>query len=218
MPVALRRQPRPGWAFPRDGWGRLAQTWGTLPAIRLEEALIDVGQGLEVEGWVELLSDAVRSRVVSLAEVERRVRARPRVRGRTMLLDVLSDFQGIESNLEWAYLRGVEQRHGLPSATRQVVAIAGSRSDVRYEGFGLIVELDGKLHLGQEFRDMNRDNAHVVRGDRTLRYGSPNVRGTPCLVAWQVAGVLRRQGWDGVPVRCSHCPAQADLDAVAGFT
>lgn len=217
VPLAVRRDPRPGWVFPRDGWGRLDHTRGTLPVIRTDEALIDVGQHLDVEAWIELLAAAARAETVSLVEVERRIRLRPRVAQRHVLLDVLADFRGIESNLEFAYLREVEQRHGLPTASRQVVVVAGARCDVRYEGYAVIVELDGRLHLGQEFRDMRRDNAHAVRQERTLRYGTVDVRGSPCGVAWQVGGVLVQQGWTGRPVRCPRCPSQAELDRMAGF-
>lgn len=217
VPLAVRHSARPGWAFPRDGWGRLDHVRGSLPVIRTDEALIDVGQHLDVEGWVEVLATAVRSHQVSLAEVEHRVRRRPRVPQRAMLLAVLADFQGIESNLEWAYLNDVERRHGLPSASRQVVLIAGARSDVRYDDYQLIVELDGRLHMGQEFREMRRDNAHAARRERTLRYGSGDVRGRPCAAAWQVGGVLAQQGWAGRPRPCPACPPPAELDRLAGF-
>lgn len=201
-----QRVARPGFDFRRDGWGRLDHTRGTLPTIRTDEALIDVGQHLDVERWVALLADATRLRTVSLREVERRIRTRPRVAQREMLLDVLADFRGVESTLEWAYLRDVEARHSLPPGSRQVVVSAGTRSDVRYDAFATLVELDGLLHLDEGFRDLDRDNAHATRGEVTLRYGSRDVRGRPCAVARQVADALIARGWTGALRPCPACP------------
>lgn len=217
VPLGVRRDPRRGWQFPRDGLKRLDHARGTLPTIRTDEALIDVGQHLDTEGWVGLVADAARAGLVALPEVARRLRARPRVSQRRMLLEVLADLQGIESTLEWAYRRDVERRHGLPTAARQVVVSAGSRSDVRYDRYRLIVELDGRVHLGEEFRDLDRDNAHSARGETTLRYGSRDVRGRACLVAWQVGGFLVRHGWRGFPRRCPRCPSDAEVMRVANL-
>ena len=216
VPLGVRRDPRPGWQFPRDGWERLPHARGMLPSIRTDEAILDVSRSLDPEDWIGLVAAAARERLVSLAELKRRAEARPRIARRSMLLAVLADFQGIESTLELAYMRDVERRHGLPTATRQVVVIAGSRSDVRYDGYSLLVELDGRHHIGREFRDLDRDNAHGVLGETTLRYGSRDVRTRPCRVAWQVGAALARRGWTGTPRRCPRCPDDAQARAVQG--
>jgi hypothetical protein len=58
----------------------------------------------------------------------------------------------------------------------------------------------------EAFRDLRRDNAAMLAGDRVLRYGWRDVTGRPCTVAAQIAIVLRRQGWTGSPHRCGpHC-------------
>ena len=55
--------------------------------------------------------------------------------------DVLRDYGGIESTLEWVYRRDVERAHGLPVGLRQVSTVGPWRHDVRYERWRLAVEL-----------------------------------------------------------------------------
>ncbi len=58
---------------------------------------------------------------------------------------------------------------------------------------------------------MRRDNAALLGGEVTLRYGWSDVTERPCEVAWQVAALLTRCGWQGMPVRCSWCRNLPDL-------
>lgn len=206
VPNGRNKGDRAGWAFRQDALGRLDRTLGSLPRIRAEEALIDVGQLQDVEGWVTLLADAVRLRVVSLKEVAARIDRRPKVAQRTMLRAVVDDLSGVESALEWVYLRDVERAHGLPIGRRQVRLTWPWRCDVHYDGFRLIVELDGRHHLLRVLTDLDRDNEHALRDEATLRYGSVHVRGRSCRVAWQVGGGLQARGWLGEPTRCAGCP------------
>jgi hypothetical protein len=81
--------------------------------------------------------------------------------------------------------------------------------DVLYEDFGLIVELDGRVaHPGdRRWMDVARDNAAAATGLITLRYGFIDLMRRPCLVAAQVASVLRIRGWQQSTRRCSpNCP------------
>ena len=114
--------------------------------------------------------------------------------------------QGAESPLELRYLTEIERPHGLPRAKRQVRSRRGKEiRDLRYDEWATIVELDGRVHIAGRFRDMERDNAALLGGDVTLRYGWPDVTERPCAVAWEVAGLLIRRGWTGVPTRCRLC-------------
>lgn len=93
---------------------------------------------------------------------------------------------------------------------RQAVHSAGSRSDATYEGFGVLVELDGRrghLDARSAFRDLDRDNRHAGNGLLTLRYGSADVRGRPCAVARQVWSVLTARGLDAPFHPCPRCLA-----------
>ena len=202
---SIRRGP-PGFVFRRDHAARLDHVVGSLSRIRTEEALIDVGQCLDVEGWVAILADAVRVGAVSLPSVIKRIDARTRLTQRAMLKAVTLDLSGIESTLEWIYRARVERAHRLPTGVRQVSVVDGWRCDVRYDPWSLIAELDGRVHLKRVFRDLDRDNQHVLRGSATLRYGSVDLRGRPCAVADQVAAALRQRGWAGEPARCPRCP------------
>ena len=61
-------------------------------------------------------------------------------------------------------------------------------------------------HAGKgRFRDMRRDNTHVLLGRMTLRYGHADVLAHPCAMAWEVADLLVRYGWGGLPTRCRRC-------------
>lgn len=105
------------------------------------------------------------------------------------------------------YARDVERGHGLPRAVRQSGPSRRYRSDVWYRDFGVIVELDGRLHHQglAAFGDMSRDNLHRLRGSITLRFGWAHVAGEPCLVARQVAAALSAGGWNGSLTRCQRC-------------
>jgi very-short-patch-repair endonuclease len=85
---------------------------------------------------------------------------------------------------------------------------------VLYEAFATIAELDGVIHARQRFRDNRRDNAALLDGDVTLRYGWADVTERPCQVAFEVAAVLRARGWTGFPARCSSCCEATDGDLV----
>lgn len=83
--------------------------------------------------------------------------------------------------------------------------IAAARTlDNLYEGYGLCVEVDGNAAHPAEgrWRDTRRDNANLVQGARTLRYGWPDVTERRCRTAAEIAAVLRSQGWTGTLRRC----------------
>lgn len=205
VPSGRNKAGRDGFSFLQDGAGRLEHRVGSLPRIRTEEALIDVGQRADIEGWVTLLADAAREGKVALPEVVRRIDARQRLAQRRLLKAVALDLQGIESTLEWVYREHIERAHGLPSGVRQVEVVDGWRCDVHYDPIPLIVEVDGRIHLRRVFRDLERDNDHALHGSSTLRYGSADLRGRPCAVAAQVGAALAMRGWTGQLTRCPRC-------------
>lgn len=112
---------------------------------------------------------------------------------RRLLQQMLQEVgDGGESALELRYLRDVQRPHHLPPARRQVRGRRGREfRDMRDDAFGTIVELNGRLHILGRFRDMERDDATLLDGDLTLRYGWPDITERPCQVAWQVAPDLR---------------------------
>lgn len=129
---------------------------------------------------------------------------------RSHLLRIIAETpDGVESELERRYHDVVERAHGLPTAVRQrreKVRGRWIRSDCSYEGFGLLVELDGEFaHPGRATSaDVTRDNDSLVsRDERTLRFRWPHTYvPEACVAAAQVGGGLRRGGWTGAPRPC----------------
>src|SRR5205823_5820143 len=139
--------------------------------------------------------------------------ARGRLRWRELLEPVLADPDGgLHSVLEVRYYRDVERAHCLPRACRQVRVVRGRRTEYRdafYSRYRVVVESDGRLAHGDEsrWRDIRRDNAAAADGGVTLRYGWSDVTAQPCRIAGELARVLARRGWIGLPKLCSPgCP------------
>jgi very-short-patch-repair endonuclease len=80
---------------------------------------------------------------------------------------------------------------------------------VLYDGYGLIVELDGRAaHPGDtRWQDIRRDNAAAADGTTTLRFGWDDLRIRACPVADQVYRALRRSG----PVSARPCSPECPV-------
>jgi len=156
-------------------------------------------------GWI---SAAVGRRLTTPELLGNALAARARMRWRGWVTAALQDAAGgAHSPLERRYVHGVERAHGLPPARRQARRRHGSGNrylDNLYEAYGLCVELDGNSAHPAEgrWRDTRRDNANLVQGARTLRYGWPDVTEHRCRTAAEIAAVLRSQGWTGTLRRC----------------
>lgn len=198
------------WHFQRERAGvRSPRTVGAPPRLTAADTVLDVAASATTGEVVALVARAVQQRVVSTEKLlttlsERRLQPRRQLL-KTLLADVA---EGVESNLELAYLRDVERAHELPKGQRnRYRGNLRHRSDVGYDDYAVLVELDGRLgHAGEgRFRDFRRDNDFALRELTTLRYGWFDVTSQPCDVAAQVAAVLRSRGWLGVPTRCRRC-------------
>lgn len=208
VPPGTQPVPLPGMRVRRDFLGRVKGRRGLISRIRVEEALVDVGQFLPTAALAALLTEGFRGRLTTPSAVGAVIANRARVRGRKRFEAMLGDLEGVESALEFVYRRDVERAHRLPPPRRQFSVSQGTRSDGFYEEFGVVIELDGRVgHEGVRsvFRDLARDNAHAELNLITLRYGSADVRGKPCEVAAQVATALRSRGWTGDHRACRHC-------------
>jgi hypothetical protein len=156
-------------------------------------------------GWISL---AVGRRLTSPVSLGKALAARPRMRWRAWLSGALTDAaDGVHSPLERNYVRGVERAHGLPAARRQARRRDGSGIrylDNLYEEYDLCVEVDGESAHPAEgrWRDTRRDNANLLGGTQTLRYGWPDVTENRCRTAAEIAEVLRRRGWKGTLRAC----------------
>jgi hypothetical protein len=179
------------------------------PRTRLEETVLDLAEAERTaDGAISWILNACASWRTTPDRLLAAMDARPRIRRRKILLVALGDARiGIQSILERGYLYKVERAHGLPDGTRQSRTRAGGSSvyeDVRYEEYGVIVELDGQqAHPeGERWRDTRRDNTSGTKGLVTLRYTYADVTERPCEVAGEVARALASQGWAGGPRPC----------------
>lgn len=171
--------------------------------------IVDISASLDDAAAV--IAEACQSGRVSAAQLSIALDERVGLRYRRDLRPVLQDVAaGSHSLLELRYLREVERRHGLPRGRRQR-GVDHEFTDVAYEGFGLVVELDGRFHLrpDRRWKDLARDNRATLRFEATLRFGWHDLQSRPCEAAAQVLAVLRRQSPTLPATPCSpHCPVR----------
>lgn len=191
-------------------------TVGDPPRTTPERTALDIIRR-DPDRAVGTLTDVVNARRTTpdrlLRELDR-FQTFPR---RDFVRGLLGDVgEGALSVLEMMWLRDVERAHGLPRGERQTRSRAGLR-DIRYGS--VLVELDGQLgHTGRgAFRDMDRDNLHVLVGELTLRFGFGDVDRRPCAAAAMLAVALRGQGWALDPISCRRGCIESEslLDRVA---
>ncbi|MEU4194739.1 hypothetical protein AB0E69_22760 [Kribbella sp. NPDC026611] len=211
IPERRRVQPRPNLVVHRDE--RWADRLATVapPRRTPEHAVLDiVGTSRSLEQGAAIIAEACQSGRVHPEGILDALHTRPRLRHRRSLHPILADVAaGSHSLLELRYLRDVERRHALPRGIRQR-AVEREFTDVFYADFGLVVELDGRLHLDPHHRrrDLTRDNRATLRTESTLRYGWLDITTHPCTAAAQVLHVLRRTQPTLTTRRCSPtCPA-----------
>jgi len=180
-----------------------------LPRTTVEDTVLDlIGTARTFDDAYGWISAAVGRRLSSPQSLSKALAARSRMRWRAWITAALQDAaDGVHSPLERNYVHGVERAHGLPRARRQAKRRHGTGArylDNLYEGYDLCVELDGRAAHPAEgrWRDTHRDNANLVQGTQTLRYGWPDATENRCQTAEQVAAVLRAHGWKGTLRRC----------------
>lgn len=200
------------WTFHRERPGvRSPRTVGAPPRLTAADTVLDLAARGSDGAAVDLVTRAVQQRLVTQPALLAALNSRRQHPRRALLVSLLADVaEGVESRLELHYLRDVERTHDLPRGLRnRYRAGLRYRSDVGYDDYGVLVELDGRLgHDGAgRFRDLRRDNDFALRSLITLRYGWWDVVERPCEVAWQVGSVLTLRGWPGLPSRCHRCRA-----------
>jgi hypothetical protein len=122
------------------------------PRTRLEETVLDLACAArtadEACGWV---TRGVGRGLTTQERLRRALGQRARVRFRAEIAEVLGEeWAGVNSPLEYRYVKWVELPHCLPRGKRQAAAIrAGRREyrDVLYEGYDLIVELTAEPRI-----------------------------------------------------------------------
>jgi hypothetical protein len=179
------------------------------PRTQVDETVLDLTEhAASFDDVVVLLARACQRHVTTPYLLNCALEKRPRVRWREQIRLALQDVaDGVNSVLEFRYLRDVERAHGLPASERQAPGQQLGRGvfrDVEYRKYRVIVELDGQASHPDEQRwqDKRRDNAAAADGNVSLRYGWADIHERACETTAQIATVLIRQGWDGAPRRC----------------
>lgn len=174
----------------------------TPPVTRVEDTVLDlIDRACDVQEVVTWLVRSCQRRTTTPDRLAYALEGRKKIRWRGEVEGILADVEeGAESALELWYLKRVERAHALPRGSRQRRRRMDGRvtySDVEYEDFGVVVELDGRVGHVEEgaFRDRRRDNAAVREGRTTLRYGWDDATRRPCAVAAEVGVVLAQRGW-----------------------
>ena len=181
------------------------------PCTRVEDTVLDLVQVAASFGdayaWI---CRAVGRRRTTADRIKTAMDTRKKMRWRRELALALGDIdEGALSLLEYRYVHRVERPHGLPVAVRQarVRQRTGNRYlDNLYTEYGVCAEVDGTAaHPAYEqWRDKRRDNANLVGGIVTLRFGLLDLGDRRCDTAAAVAAVLRARGWPGAPRPCSR--------------
>lgn len=212
--VAADRRPakQPGVTFHIRGALPCRVHPARLPAlVRLEETVLDMVDRPETTAAqvIDWVLRACQRRLTTPHRLGQALRHRRKIRHRRLLSALLSEAEeGVQSALERDYLHKVERAHGLPPARRnRAEGRPGARRyrDNRYDRYGLVVELDGRLYhpLDEREHDDWRD-AELLESDgaRTVRYGWRAVHVHACRTAGQVSSLLRQGGWAGAANQC----------------
>lgn len=187
--ILLRRAERP--------------SFGSIPRTKVEASLLDMAD----HATQDEVTDAVVRAFTAGKTTAERLRAALDARGRNAHRIHLHELcthatHGIESALEWHFLRKVIDAHSLPRPQLQPAGEHG-RSDGWWPDYGVRLELDGLRDHQDGSRDWYRDNSHAIHSDElTLRYGWNSSTRTPCQTARQVEEGLSVNGWSGAPSPC----------------
>lgn len=205
------------WRFIRESPGaRPGGSIGSPPCLTVATTLLELGISRTPADLLTLIAEAEHRRLISTPELVRTLRQYRRYPYRRVVMDLLGDIMaGVQSPIERLYLHDVERAHQLPVGSRQEGNRGlAHRSDVAYDEYRLLVELDGwKTHGGAgRFRDLWLDNQFALRGQVTLRFGHYDLTHRPCSVAFQVHRVMSSRGCAPPFTRCQHCVLASDQD------
>ncbi|RHW26562.1 hypothetical protein D0Z08_14010 [Nocardioides immobilis] len=187
------------------------------PRIKVADAVIDVMSGRisndDVAGAYAALATATHA-ATQPDRIARALARRERVAGRGLIAGMVADVEaGACSVLERGYLHRVERPHGLPRGRRQPGSLAtGKRTmkDVRYDKYGLIVELNGRMIHDRPQAwdaDAERDLAELAVAEAvTARVTYGLVFRHQCRTAAWIGRILHRRGWTGMLFACPSCP------------
>jgi hypothetical protein len=210
VPHSQRSKPAPGIRIHRSSRSiGMKQYRGLPPQTMTEETLLDLAEAAATfDDVISLIARACQRRLTTPFLLGETLGMRAKVRWRGEISRALGDVAGgVQSALEYRYVRGVERAHGLPRPDRQAQAACHGGQifrDIHYRQYRVAVELDGTASHpdAQRWQDKHRDNAAAADGIVTLRYSWADVTERPCETAREIATVLARAGWRGTLRRC----------------
>jgi hypothetical protein len=178
------------------------------PRTLIEDTVLDLCASASNDAAVIGLLTLSTPRLTNSRRLARALERRTRIAHRRLIADIIAETAiGVQSPLEFRWIKQVERPHRLPIPTRPYQLPSGTVADGAYEEFRVLLELDGRrYHDGEHrFRDWRRDNLSSEDGWLTLRYGWRDTVVESCETAGNLVRVLRRRGFDGELARCTHC-------------
>jgi hypothetical protein len=189
----------------------------TPPRTRVEATVLDLIEGArdfdEAYDWI---CRAIGRRLTTADRLLAALKDRPKFRWRHDIELALGyAMGGALSLLEFRYVRGVEEPHGLPTAMRQVrvrQATGNRYLDNYYEQYRACIEIDGTAahREDEQWRDKNRDRWNSVHEHiETIRIGVPDLlnQQRQCETAADVTMWLSSRGTPiGHSCPSSDCP------------
>lgn len=191
-----------------------------LPVTTAEQTVIDVAAAPGT-GWreaVNVCARAVQRRRATAQSLAAELAAHARHPHREVLQVALGVVaRGAQTAAEVEYQRRVERPHALPASLLQVVSDdGGSRRDLEYLPWKVVVEIDGSVHAGvvRRVADRLRDRRAAGAGRVTLRVENVEVFAMPCELAVDVICTLRQRGFRGPVAACRpSCPVASVVEA-----
>jgi hypothetical protein len=176
----------------------------TPPRTRVEATVLDLIEcARDFDEAYDWICRAIGRRFTTADRLLATLKSRPRFRWRRDIELALGyAMGGALSLLEFRYVRGVEEPHGLPTAMRQVQVrqATGNRYlDNYYEQYRACIEIDGTAAHpeDEQWRDKNRDRWNSVHKHiETIRIGVPDLlnQQRQCDTAADVATWLSSRG------------------------
>jgi Protein of unknown function (DUF559) len=173
---------------------------------RMARSLLDAAAWMPTDrGAMAVLAAGVQQRLVRPDDLRKVVDGMGTLHRRKLIRDVIGDIAGgSEALSELDFTRQVIRAFRLPEPSRQAARrdAKGRRrwTDVTWDAFGIVVEIDGAQHTEdplQRWDDMERDLDLGLDGYQTLRFPAWLVRTNPEYVAHKILAALRRAGYRG---------------------
>lgn len=166
--------------------------------MRIERSLIDMAaHARQTDDAVAILAAGVQQRLTSGAKIQATLSAMPSVNRRALMLTACADLSGGSHSLIELAAAALFRRYALPPPDRQVALTLPdrlARVDCYWEEFGVVMELDGRMHMDAEqwTADLDRQNELGLSQRLVLRYPLWTLRLAPDRVADQLRRAFAR--------------------------